>query len=118
MKDTLLKNCREYLNGIKRMNGSYTDSQRAILMDFIETKADDIQRDFDIVHAVNSVTRCKVKEGYETAGRRGDLLRTIFTAGRLWAVVLWNDQVEPDIFKAEGLLVHEAEVLSRWTDIV
>lgn len=55
----------------------------------------------------HSGTRCKIKAGWEGAGREGEAFG-FFTHKRLgqeWIVVLWDDEDDPDCFKAAGLLI-------------
>ena len=55
------------------------------------------------------VMRCKIKDHYEHAGRRGELLTTVATEQRLWAVVMWDGEDEPELYKADALLVEHTQ---------
>lgn len=44
----------------------------------------------------------RIRDGWEGAGRLGRLLTTVW-AEQTWAVVLWNDEEDPDCFKMAGL---------------
>lgn len=51
-------------------------------------------------------TRCRIKAGWEGAGREGDAVCYFDEPARLgqqWTVVLWDDQDDPDCFKSAGL---------------
>lgn len=48
-------------------------------------------------------TRCRVKAGWEHAGREADLHATIEIGGRKWAVLVFDGDDDPDMYKAEAL---------------
>ena len=49
--------------------------------------------------------RCRIKAGWLEAGREGHLLCFVThpRVGQTWAVVMWDDEEDPDCFKAAGL---------------
>jgi hypothetical protein len=49
-----------------------------------------------------SIYRVRICRGWDGAGREGRLLAWVFARQR-WAVVLWDDEEDPDCFKAAGL---------------
>lgn len=56
-------------------------------------------------------TRCRISVGFEGAGREGDAV-SYFDHDRLgqtWAVVLWDDEDDPECFKADGLLIRRLD---------
>lgn len=56
--------------------------------------------------------RCRIKKGWEGAGREGDALN-FFNHKRLgqdWITLIWDDEEDPDCFKAAGLQI------KRWED--
>lgn len=62
-------------------------------------------------------TRCKIKPGWEGAEREGDAI-SYFDHERLgqqWIVVIWDDEEDPDCFKAAGLLVKQLGE-TKWED--
>jgi hypothetical protein len=50
-------------------------------------------------------TRCRVKQGWEDAGREGEALCYFEheKLGQQWILVIWDDEDDPDCFKAAGL---------------
>lgn len=61
--------------------------------------------------AVSSI-RCRIKKGWEGAGKKGQYLGYIVKDQR-WAIIIFDDDKDPTFFKAAGL---EIESLS-WKDI-
>lgn len=56
-------------------------------------------------------TRCKIKSGWVDAGKEGDAI-SYFDHPRLgqhWVVVVWDNEEDPDCFKAAGLLIKRSE---------
>ena len=51
-------------------------------------------------------TRCKIKPGWEGAGREGQAISYFDESfGQVWIAVHWDDEDDPDCFKATGLLI-------------
>lgn len=62
--------------------------------------------------------RCKVREGWETAGREGEAICYFVPENgtQTWVVVVWDGDEDPDVFKAAGLRVkwrHD----TKWEDV-
>jgi hypothetical protein len=58
---------------------------------------------------------CKVKSGWAESGRACELLCVVEhgSLGQSWAVVIWDGEDEPDLFKAAGLeLDNERQAIS------
>jgi hypothetical protein len=47
--------------------------------------------------------RVQIKDGWHGAGKQGTLLGASIMVGQAWAPVLWDDEEDPDWFKAAGL---------------
>lgn len=57
-------------------------------------------------------TRCRIKQGWEGAGREGDAICYFDHLGQEWTVVIWDDEVDPGCLKSAGLEIktlHDAE---------
>jgi len=48
---------------------------------------------------------CRIKEGWEDAGREGQYFGFMYFLDGKWAVVLWDDEDEPSFFKSDGIEV-------------
>lgn len=48
---------------------------------------------------------CKIKDGWCDAGKTGQYFGSITIHGRCWAVVLWDDDDEPDLYKLISLKI-------------
>ena len=66
-----------------------------------------------------SGVRCKIAFGWERAGRTGEAISYFdYACEQLWVVVKWDDEDDPDIHKAAGILIkrpgerkwHEIEI--------
>ena len=55
--------------------------------------------------------RCKIRPGWDEAGKEGDIICCVQSdrMGQQWAVVQWDDEDDPDLFKASGLVVKHPE---------
>lgn len=66
--------------------------------------------------------RCKIKQGREGAGRTGEALCYFEHSkiGQRWLLVLWDDEDDPDCFKAAGLRIMREPWQSnaQWEDAV
>lgn len=52
--------------------------------------------------------RCRVKKGWVDEGREGVVFCLVSkNLGQSWAVVVWDGEDEPDLFKARGLDIDE-----------
>ena len=49
---------------------------------------------------------CKIKPGFYEEGKTGQYYGSV-VVGRSWAIVLWDEDEDPDLFKDEGLLILE-----------
>lgn len=61
--------------------------------------------DFDFSN--DETLRCRGKEDTDKAKAEGEYFGNILISGRVWAVVLWDDDEDPDLYKAECLLIEE-----------
>lgn len=55
-----------------------------------------------------SGARCKIAEGWDGAGREGEALCYVQPSrqgAQTWIIVMWDDEDEPDLHKAAGLLI-------------
>lgn len=54
----------------------------------------------------NAGVRCKIRSGWEDAGREGEAYSwmTPRNGTMRWVIVVWDGEDEPDCFKASGLL--------------
>lgn len=50
-------------------------------------------------------TACRIKKGWADAGKEGSYFGKHWIGGRFWAVVLWEDEEEPELFKADAIEV-------------
>ena len=61
--------------------------------------------------------RCRIKAGWHEHPRRGVLLGTFRAddhgVGQAWAIVKFDDDEDPDLFKASGI---EAMIDGEWRD--
>lgn len=58
----------------------------------------------------------KIKQGWEDAGKRGTFFCWVQNhGGQRWAVVQWDGDDDPSLFKAAGLLILYG---TRWSDLV
>ncbi len=56
---------------------------------------------------------CKIKDDWDQAGRKGQYFGFMYFLDKKWAVVLWDDESDPDFFKAEGIEVAR----TKWVGI-
>lgn len=49
------------------------------------------------------ITPCRVREGWDEAGKKGRFFGTVYIDGRAWAIVKWDGDDDPDMFKAESI---------------
>lgn len=69
--------------------------------------------EFDFGFSNDVTTRCKIKPDYYEADKEGEYFGYITINNRKWAVVLWDGEDDPDLFKAEGLLLAK----TSWTPL-
>lgn len=56
---------------------------------------------------------CRIKMGWDGEGKTGQYFGFVAFGGTKWAIVLWDDDVDPDLHKAAGL-----EILQMsWTPL-
>ena len=67
--------------------------------------------DFDMRN--DETVRCHIKDGWEAAGQEGEYFGNFHIKGRLWALVLMDDEDNPTLMKAESLKIAE----TVWKDI-
>ena len=53
---------------------------------------------------------CRIKDGYEGAGRRGTYYGKVHI-GQYWAIVVWDDDEDPATFKAAGIELEQPQWL-------
>jgi hypothetical protein len=53
----------------------------------------------------DETVRCRVKEGWHEEGRLGWYYGAVAVNGRYWALVQWDTDDDPDLYKVEGLEV-------------
>ena len=58
------------------------------------------------------MTRVKIKDGWDRAGLEGNFYWSGIINERRWVVVQFDDEEDPELHKAEGLLI--AEII--WND--
>jgi len=68
--------------------------------------------DFDFSN--DETIPCKIKDGWKESGRTGQYFGNIVVNNRCWAIVLWDDDEDPDMHKAEGILISEIQ----WKGII
>lgn len=56
---------------------------------------------------------CQVKEGWDEAGKEGKCYGIVDIQHK-WAIVVWNGEDEPDMFKAGALLIRS----NSWVDLL
>lgn len=49
--------------------------------------------------------RFKIKDGWDRAGEQGEYFGKISINDRIWALILFDGEDDPDLHKAESLLV-------------
>jgi hypothetical protein len=52
--------------------------------------------------------RCKIKQGFAGVGKEGQYFGNVMV-GQRWAIVLFDGEEDPELFKTSGLLVEEKE---------
>ena len=48
---------------------------------------------------------CRIKEGWEDAGRQGFFFGTVYVDGLCWAIIKLDEEQEPQLHKATGVEV-------------
>lgn len=49
--------------------------------------------------------RCKIKQGWDNAGRKGETVCSFFIRKQKWFVIMWDGEDDPSLHKADGLLL-------------
>lgn len=52
---------------------------------------------------------CRIKAGWEGADKEGQYFGRIAVNGTFWAIVLWNGDDDPELFKSAGLEVAQTK---------
>jgi len=47
--------------------------------------------------------KCVVREHWDFAARTGQIFATIFIGNQVWAILLWDGEDDPDLYKDAGL---------------
>jgi len=58
---------------------------------------------------------CIIKDGWFNCGKSGQYFGNIMIGNRHWAIILWDDEEDPDMHKAEGIQV--AQTVWKGIDI-
>ncbi len=61
--------------------------------------------EIDYDFRIDKTVACKIKEGFDGAGKTGQYFGNMVIKNIQWAIVLWDGEDDPDFFKAEGLLI-------------
>lgn len=69
-----------------------------------------LEIDFDFCH--EETLRCKGKKDTDRANQEGEYFGNIFIGNRKWAIVLWDNVEDPDLYKAECLLIEQKSWVS------
>lgn len=67
-----------------------------------------LEIDFDFSN--DETLRCKGAENTDKATQKGEYFGNFVANGQRWAIVLWDGEDDPDLYKADMLLVIE----ERW----
>ena len=67
--------------------------------------------DFDFCN--DETMRCKGKENTDMANREGEYFGNVFIKDRKWALVLWDHEEDPNLYKADLLLIEN----KTWTPV-
>lgn len=57
--------------------------------------------------------QCKIKEGYLDSGKSGVVFALVCIRDRYWALVQFEDDEDPDIYKAESISVIERVEITK-----
>ena len=60
----------------------------------------------------DATMRCKGRHSTDKANQEGEYFGNFIIKNRKWALVLWDTEEEPDLYKAELLLVESKEWVS------
>ena len=66
--------------------------------------------DFDF--STNHTLRCKGKENTDMVNQKGEYFGTFYTGSTKWAVVLWDNEEDPNLYKADMLYIAETTWVS------
>ncbi len=69
-----------------------------------------MELEFDIT---GSTTRpCRIKQGWEHAGKRGQYFGRVAVGSMFWAIVLWDGDEDPDMCKSDCLEIAQEKFVS------
>ena len=54
-------------------------------------------------YAQEDPRRCRIKEKWEGAGRTGKYYGNVSIENQKWAIVVWDDEEDPDLHKLAGI---------------
>ncbi len=69
--------------------------------------------EIDYDFALNETLRCRIKSGWDNSGKEGEYFGNVMINSQMWAIVLFDNEDDPDLFKADGLLVDQ----KLWKDL-
>ena len=72
------------------------------------------QHDLEYDFSLDQTVRFKVAKNWYRAGEEGEYFGCIYVNGRFWAIVLFDGEDDPDMMKAESILI---EGLEKWERI-
>lgn len=58
----------------------------------------------EISHTTHPV-RCVCRKDWDKAGHEGDYFGNVLIDGRNWALVLWDGEEDPDLYKSDALIL-------------
>lgn len=61
----------------------------------------------------DETVRCKAQKGTDMADREGEYFGNVVVKDTRWAIVLWDNDEDPNLYKADMLLVENR----RWVHI-
>jgi hypothetical protein len=56
--------------------------------------------------------KCRIKKGWDEAGKTGTFYIVVSIEGMNWAVVVWDGEEDPDLCKAAGIEIEETKFVS------
>ncbi len=68
--------------------------------------------EFGYVFVSDESIPCKIHDNFDGAGRTGQYFGKININDMDWAIVLWDDEEDPDLFKAAGIMVEQIKYIN------
>lgn len=66
------------------------------------------EEDFEFEMSQPGRVRCRIKKGWSQEGRKGYYYGWVAIEGRQWALVLFDDDEDPDLMKLESIELQKA----------